>query len=293
MWRFKAVLSDIQQLQEAVRAAWEAYAAKSLDLAAVAMTVNTAIKVAKSIEDDLVSFVEESKVSSNPENCRIVSDELKLAPAVAKKLLEHDNPYLELFSMLHHDVTRRPVSVTNYLAQWDNDLYDEQYDSLDAVMIPAYTTLSAFHFRYTVKVDMRGKSIKAEEGDFGTYEPEANRQSMSGKEKWLQHRALAMEAITEISVLANGTGGFIAVDELTNGIKELLQAKRVHLWMVFALQTLLIAHRVLGAKAYMPFLDLRTWLKRTHGSITGVRSWLRDTDVRNTAWGPEHTSQLD
>ncbi|RYP72053.1 hypothetical protein DL769_004540 [Monosporascus sp. CRB-8-3] len=210
VWQFKVVLEDYQRLQDALQVTWTGYFAEGLDLAAAAMTTNTAVKVARGIEEGILPPAEKYFHQVDHSH-QALTEQLDLTLDKVQRPAEESNTYLGLIAVVHEEITSMLAPIANYLQLPDVGLCVRSYDSLGKAMTPAYTTLSAFHFHCTVRLDASEIFIKTEDDMNGKYQPEADREGMSCAEMWREHNTLVMGTLIEISILAKVAAEFPAV----------------------------------------------------------------------------------
>ncbi|KAI0593790.1 hypothetical protein F4775DRAFT_607072 [Biscogniauxia sp. FL1348] len=163
----------------------------------------------------------------------------------------------------------------------DNFNYDT-YDIAKGTYILTCRVLEAF-----IKVIEPGTVPIHKEGSFGYYDPQSDRASKSGRQKFEEDRVLLMTFFTELMVVHRSVPDYPVEDEFLCGIKELDKTKQVPFYLVFAAQVFLDIHHTLRTHADRACETLMTHLDtfsheidehfKFHKDLTSV-NWPMEND---------------
>lgn len=100
--------------------------------------------------------------------------------------------------------------------------------------LPVKAILTAF-----CKAVNLGRLPLFRKGFYGTYKPEANRSSMSLREKFAENKIVIMEALPDFYMMAIGNVNPVGQDVLIRGLEEMCTTKKASTWLLFATQVFL------------------------------------------------------
>lgn len=106
------------------------------------------------------------------------------------------------------------------------------------------------------------------------YDPRLDVSKLSSQEK-LKRSIILLDAVLPEQALNVKIGLTSSRDRITTGFRDLLETKRVRLWVSFSFQILCDIHLILGEDLYRPFNDLRLHIERARRENT---DWVQNTD---------------
>ncbi|KAI1808824.1 hypothetical protein F4811DRAFT_548401 [Daldinia bambusicola] len=246
------LMNDLNKIRSRVEWIWTNYRDGFFDLAACAVTTNTAIDLARKLMEDVV-------------------------PMFAKHggLWEVMNKYhLVQVMMKGYEPFGRSHDIT------DNFNYDT-YDIASDTYLLTYRLLEAF----TRVVEPRVVPLY-KEGMYGYYDPRSDRNSKSGYQKFEEDRLLLMQFFTELMAVERGVPDYPVEDEFLRGIKELARTRDVPFYLVFAAQIFLDIHYILRENVGRGFSTLETNLHFMEREIEEHFKFHKDMKINN--WGPNN-----
>ncbi|KAI1084861.1 hypothetical protein F5B20DRAFT_568151 [Whalleya microplaca] len=207
---------DVEKIRSYIRWMWGNYKKGLFDLAAAAVTTNTAIDLARNLMDDIVPMFR-----------------------------EHGGIWkvLEKFYFVQA------------MAQGHNVLDQVDQGLAQAIVNFNYDTYDVANRTYILTCSLLDALIK-KDGTYGFYNPRSNRSSKTGYQKFEEDRVLIMTFFTELMAVERGVHDYPVEDEFFRGIKELDKTREVPFYLVFAAQIYLDIHYVLRDQAEQPFETL-------------------------------------
>ncbi len=206
---FECLLHDFYTIQQEVQRTWVGYQNGYWDIVTASVTSNTAIELARRLEEDVLHVLDPQGGSQR---------------------------MLEIFYMAHclgrgHD--------PDFKERPDDDLNYAVYDITSEIYWPTQQILQAY-----LKV-LEPKCLPMyRPGTYGIYDPSADRSKMSPREKFKEDKIILCEILPDFSVLALGGRG-PAEDEFCRGLKQVFRDRKIPLWVTFAAQVFLDIHHVL------------------------------------------------
>jgi hypothetical protein len=201
------LLFDLNRLRTEVSRAWEGYKEGMVDLIAASITTNTAVDLARAMEDDMKDLLAKG--------------------GGADRMLE-----LYYTSQCFAAGQTGPIP---------DELNFELYEVADVLFWPATLLLQAFCELLEVNPtpDMK-------QGFYGTYNPPSDRSTKSNREKFQEDKILLLEMLPEFLYHCRTTPERPAAeDELTRGLRTMFQTKKVTLSVAFATTMFLDIHHCL------------------------------------------------
>ena len=206
------LLDDMNRIKACVVSTWSNYKTGVFDLAAAAVTTDTAIGLVRSMAEDVLPLIEPHG------GCRKMLQTLYFTQCVLRGWTES--------------------SLT--VAGKDNFNYST-WDMASDTYFGAYRLLEAF---LAVLEPDQVPLYKA--GTYGSYDPTTDHSQKPGPEKWADDRALLMPMLAEMMTVVRAVRNWPVQDEFMRGIQELDRNGRVPLYAVFAAQVFLDVTYQLG-----------------------------------------------
>ncbi|KAF2267269.1 hypothetical protein CC78DRAFT_541919 [Lojkania enalia] len=229
-------LADLDQLRSEVRQSWETYKQGGLDLCPAAITTNTAVDIARAMEDDLKGI------------CSAV--ELRLTGLV------------DLYVRTQCECAgTTPV----YTVKPDDKINFLMYGVHD------YSLRTNMTFLYTVIENLKeGKSPCDED-----YDLTIDWFKLPIRDKYEQDRRLVWSFVPEIWTMCLATEGDQAEDEFTRGIRLMQNTdqKDVPLWLAFAASLFLDLYHILKDQVESGFWRLKETAAITRNNIRRNRAF--------------------
>ncbi|KAI1505393.1 hypothetical protein F5X99DRAFT_367839 [Biscogniauxia marginata] len=241
------LINDINSIRSRIQWIWSNYRDGFFDLAAAAIATNTAIDLARNLMEDVVPMFKDHG------GIWEVLNKFYLLQAMMKGY----DP-LDLFP--EHS---------------DNFNYDT-YDIADGTYILTCMLMDAF----TRVVEPQQVPLY-KEGMFGYYDPQSDRASKSGYQKFEEDRVLLMSFFTELMAVERGVHDYPVEDEFLRGIRELDKIKQVPFYLVFAAQVFLDIHYTLRTQAERGFETLMTQLDSFNTEIDKHFEFHKDLKIDN------------
>ncbi|KAM7190876.1 hypothetical protein V8F20_009560 [Naviculisporaceae sp. PSN 640] len=220
LFTFCLLMTDLHKIREQVKWMWSNHRTGMFDLATAAVATNTAVEFGHGLIDELEPL-------------------FKTVEHGALNLVTQFYCMLCLYKGLkEEDVMGNLDSPTEWFK------YDH-YDIADESFIMTYRLLHLLPHSIDPKTL---PSIR--EGTLAPYNPNSNRESKSGKEKFLEDKSLIIEVFTELMTIIRLVPEYPACDELLRAIKEIDKNPKepVPFWAVFAAQIFLdIQHTLRGS----------------------------------------------
>lgn len=214
---FHCLLCDFKGIRLYLQQVWYGYKLGKLDLVAASVTTNTAINVARDLQEDFTeTFPEHSDFEKHLNQLYVLS-----------------------CINFNHDPGFRVCP--------DDEMNFEAYEEVEAKFFPAYTILSFLNKQ------IKPGRLPLYAGQYGSYEPKSHRESKSPKEKFREDKAILLAALPDFCVVAHAPGGMPAEDEMTRGIREMVKDDKVPGWLVLAAQVYLDIHHILRQKVSYGF----------------------------------------
>ncbi|KAI1207163.1 uncharacterized protein F4807DRAFT_435922 [Annulohypoxylon truncatum] len=222
------LINDINKIRARIQWIWSNYKDGLFDLAVAAIATNTAIDLARNLMEEVEPMFKDHG------GLWKVLNRWYLVQMMMKGY--------EPFDLFKNDST-------------DNFNYDT-YDIADGTYILTCRLISAF-----IPVIQPGNVPLYKDGMFGYYDPQSDRASKTGYQKFEEDRVLLMTIFTELMAVVRGIENYPVEDEFLRGIRELANTKQVSFYIVFAAQVFLDIHYTLREHAGKCFETLEKNLK--------------------------------
>ena len=219
---FLCLLRDLQQMRKTISDCWLDYRKGAVDLVTAALTSNTALELARHMEEDLHNFTSYGGAES------LLKTQHAMHCRCLKELPEYQN-----------------LS--------DSDFDSATYDAtVESSFWSAYQHLK--DYLEQTKDRATGTSPLIEQD--GVYDARADRSRMTGREKTMEDRQLLRAFFTNLSLRSQSADNHVHDDELIRGFIELHSsgiADSIPLWLVFATQIFLDIHHTLRERVTRGF----------------------------------------
>ncbi|KAI0853040.1 hypothetical protein F5Y00DRAFT_225204 [Daldinia vernicosa] len=205
------LINDINKIRSRIKWIWTNYRDGVFELAACAVTTNTAIDLARKLMEDVVPMFK-----------------------------DHGGLWgvLNDFHIAH--VKMKGYEPFGNSPNSDDNFNYDTYDIADGTYIIICRILDAF----AGAVQPRAIPLY-EEGVYGYYNPRSARDSKSGYQKFEEDRFLLTSFFTDLMAVERGVTDYPVEDEFFRGIKELAKTKEVTFHLIFAAQVFLDIHYIL------------------------------------------------
>lgn len=197
------LLNDYADIRAEIRALWTEHASGRLDLAAASVATNTAIEMARSMEDEMTALFNKSGGTHKVTESYFYS----LCKASGIDILDKEMP---------HD----PYNLA-------------AYDMADVCLINMLTLLAS----YAASVDPQGTFLQTYNGKFGWYDESLGGKAQTKRQQWKQDMTAVLQLMPDLNFLVRALGHLSVVDELTRGLAYVMDdgKRRAKLWLAFAL----------------------------------------------------------
>ncbi|KAG6035632.1 hypothetical protein E4U41_005999 [Claviceps citrina] len=218
-----ALVNDMNQVKSQVRWIWSNYNNGMFDLAAAAIATNTAIDLVRNMTED-------------------VNPLLELHGGLGQMLEQ-----FHVMQCLLKGWSRDELVLSTKDSFNDNFNY-EAYDVAEGTYLAAYRMLESF-----VAILQPEEIPLYKEGMFGYFDPNSDRSKKTGRQKFVDDRALIMPYLSELMTVLRGFDDWLVKDEFIRGMEELDKTKQVPFYAVFAAQIFLDISYELGPDIERPF----------------------------------------
>lgn len=149
--------------------------------------------------------------------------------------------------------TREELTINEGLAQW--------------IFLSKFRILEGF-----CAIIVPGNLPVMRRGHFGKYNPKADRTKMTYEQKELEDKIVLLELLPEFAL----GHGYFAQDELTKGLREMTETKKIPIWLSFATTVLLDIHHVFRSKVDYGFHSLQETGTLVKGAINRYLEFSKD-----------------
>ncbi len=218
-----ALINDMNRIRAHIRWIWSNYKIGIFDLAAAAITTNTAIDLVRNMMVDVLPLLQKNG---------------GVGPMLQK---------FYIFQCLQKGWVLMDILVTG---RKDNFNY-ATYDIANDIYFIAYQLLEAF-----ANVLQPGHLPLYKEGMYGYYDPASDRSRKTGEQKFEDDCALLMPLFAELITVVRTVLDWPVKDEFLRGMEELDRTKEIPFYVVFATQIFLDITYELGGDIQKPFLTM-------------------------------------
>ncbi|KAE8354727.1 hypothetical protein BDV28DRAFT_130402 [Aspergillus coremiiformis] len=249
----KLLVEDYNTFRTVIRETWSGYRQGVFDLVAVSLMTNTALDLARRLENDAEIFF--AQVGGPEEMLKMM--------------------YLALCMEKGEDHT--------FQERLGDDMNFRMWEASSAIFLPAYLLLEAF----VRIIDSRHIPVY-KPGFYGQYDPASDRTKKNAREKFQEDKIILTEDLGEFALLCMTLPHFAAEDELTRGLRTAFRTHKIPLALVFATQVYLDIHHVLREDISRGYADLQTTAEMIDNSINlnfehhaslRVETWPRSNDL--------------
>ncbi|KAI0880217.1 uncharacterized protein GGS22DRAFT_175449 [Annulohypoxylon maeteangense] len=249
------LINDVNKIRSRIEWIWTNYRDGFFDLAAAAVATNTAIDLARHLTDDVEP---------------LFKDHGGLWKVLNKW-------YLVQMLMKGYDVS----DIFNEDSA-DNFNYDT-YDIADGTYILTCRLVSAF-----IPVIQPDNIPLYKDGMFGYYDPQSDRASKTGYQKFEEDRILLMTIFGEHMAVVRGVANYPVEDEFLRGIQELTNTREISFCLVFAAQIFLDIHYILREHAGKCLETLQKNLKFFDREIEEYFKFHKNLKIENWPASNDH-----
>ena len=238
------LLEDLQNIRDFLDQIWLEYKVGNIDLMSASVTTNTAFDLARQTIDEV---------------------QKSMPMFFETPGLVHVQVYTLACAIRGVDPEQRqqPTDQYNFVMA----------DIAEKCFLNTYIFLNSF-----CSIVKPGIAFVYNKGWFGTYNPDQDRNKMSAAEKFNEDKIVLLQSLPDFTLLTQLGIPIPCEDELTKGMKVMMDTKEVPFWLTFAAQVYLDIHHVLRKSITKGFQDVR---------LTGLRAKKAlDTHFRT----PESTS---
>lgn len=252
---FAALLQDILILRETVKKLWGArYATGNIHLCAVAIATNTAIDLARKMEEE-------------------AAPTLDRFGGAAKLLADH----------YHAAAVAEGLDPSQRAAEGD-DINVDTYEIAKRTMYQAYHLLDQFRKGFPDASGSDAGAIRNQQmppiydgKPYGWYDPKKAGEYQSAREKHDRDRAGFLEMVSEIAILSQKLNWNNVQDEFTRGVRLLITnpSLPIPFWVIFAAQVFIDNLETLGIRLLHAAVDptnIGRWIaKRMEVALAGLQ----------------------
>ncbi|KAI4155207.1 MAG: hypothetical protein LQ340_001140 [Diploschistes diacapsis] len=250
----RLILEDCNRFRTTISESWDGYHLGIFDLVSVSLMTNTAIDLARRLEEDAAPLFNKYGGS--------------------EQLLQEY--YLATCHVCGEEESARE--------QPDDEMNFRMYDAAETLFVPTYMLLEAF-----MRVVEPGHAPIMKPGYFGTYDATSDRSRKNAREKFKEDKAMLCGILPDFYLTVQGPPKtMIAEDELTRGLRDAFRTKELPLWLIFATQVYVDIHHVLRGYVSNGISDLQKTGKYLYDSIDQIfkfhaslriENWPRSNDL--------------
>jgi hypothetical protein len=243
---FHLLLSDLSKLRAEVERTWEAYQQGLLDLVTVSITTNTAVDLARSLEEEY------------------------------KDLFARRGGVDHMLASFYHAQCAAANTTEDHKERFGDDMNMKMYKTADAIFWIPFVLISSF-----LDVVEPGYLPEIRKGHFGIRDATSNRSKKTTREKLNEDKILIMEMLPEFLVLTIGVEQSPAEDEMTRLLRTTFKTKQVTLSLSFAVQLYLDIHNKLRNEVGQAFSQLANIASFARNNIKNTLDFHKDLRVDN------------
>lgn len=219
-----SLFDDIFRIYGFVRNLWDQYHTGKSDLITVSVTSNTAIDMVRRLEQEFFKQFSSAK-----------------EPKEVINMLFH-------IKCLQQGVLPDPKPAHVGSVPFNIDMYE----TATFLLMDMLSLVSSFADVVTPK-----HTPIYRQGFFGTYDPKTDRAKMSNVQQFQEDKIIFAAAFTDLCFLAKCKDNIPAEDELTRGIRIMVNDRKIHIWTLFAARLFIDVHHLLRADIGIPFKQLQ------------------------------------
>ncbi|KIV82571.1 hypothetical protein PV11_04672 [Exophiala sideris] len=215
---FSCLLRDLKQMRDTVKQTWIGFKNNKYDVVTAALTANTAMELARRLEEDMDGFAAHG------------------GPAIFLEAF-HLTGWGQLWAMSGMSkLSGKEIEAAGY--ELDTDLFWSTYKQLEWYVDT---------FAENSDADRKRLIVYTSPGQHGSYEPLRDRSKLSPSEKIQEDHFLLGDILPDLSIwaLLRRGMGIPGDDELTRGFCQVSETGKLPLWFVFASQIFLDVHHIL------------------------------------------------
>ncbi|KAH8428254.1 uncharacterized protein LDX57_005957 [Aspergillus melleus] len=248
---FELLMKDFRSLRTVIIRSWLGYQDGTFDLIAVSLVTNSAINVARRMQEDVQKLFDKYGGSSQILN----------AIYVAQCAIDGEDP--------------------NFRERPGDDLNFRVYDTAESMMLPTFMLLQSFN-----ALVESGNVLSCKPGYYGTFDPASVRSEKSVRGKYQEDKIVMLEALSGFLTFHRGVSPQPFEDQFTRGLRLMFKTHDVPIWLVFAAQVFLDIHHALRGNVRKAFSDLKTSVRsmgaikenlELQSSLT-IEGWLKKDD---------------
>ncbi|KAI9927114.1 hypothetical protein AWENTII_010965 [Aspergillus wentii] len=244
---FQLLLGDLNKIRSVVSQTWAGYKAGIFDVVTASVTSNTAIDIARRLEEDIQGLFQKHG------GCARMIQMLY----VAQCIVHGEN--------------------ANHKEKAGDDMNFRMYDVAEAIFWPTYELLNAF----TPLIFGNNMPIY-KTGHYGIYDPSQDRSKLSAREKFQEDKIIMMESLPEFYLLCKGCDFDVpAQDEFISGLQVMFKTKKIPMWLVLAAQVFLDVNHEFRGDVDRAFNDLQNVAGKMEASILGSLRFTSRVKIEN------------
>ncbi|KAL1977948.1 hypothetical protein VTN31DRAFT_807 [Thermomyces dupontii] len=232
---FMLMIQDFNKLRSVINQTWAGYKMGAFSLVAASLTMNTALDLARGIEEEIKEVLDKHGGS----------EKLLVAYFLALCMERGENEA--------------------YREKPGDGMKFRMYEDTKNFYWPTYMLLRSF-----ADLVVEGQVPQYKPGYYGTYDPKSDRSAKDARGKFLEDQQILMEILTDFAYLCKAGPDMPAEEELTRGLREMFKTKQIPYWLLFAVQVFLDIHHELREDVDRGYEDLRNVAVTVNNSIENV-----------------------
>ncbi|PLB54962.1 hypothetical protein P170DRAFT_28669 [Aspergillus steynii IBT 23096] len=228
---FDLLMQDFRSLRTVILRTWKGYQLGLFDLVTVSLVTNTAINIAKRMQEDVQKLFDKHGGSAKMLNTFYA----------ASCAVDGEDP--------------------NFRERPGDDLNFRMYDAAESIMMPTFMLLQSFD-----RLAEPGNILPYKPGYYGTFDPASNRSKKSARERYQEDKIVMLEVLSEFLAFHRGVPSQTFEDEFTRGLRLMFDTHEIPIWLVFAAQVFLDIHHALRGQVQEGLLRSEG-LRKVHGGL--------------------------
>jgi hypothetical protein len=250
---FLLLLHDLNRLRNEVKRCWEGYKQGLLDLIAASITTNTAVDLARAMEDD------------------------------HKDIFERYQGASRMLDMYFAASCIGAGTTFDFKERRDDDFNFKMYDLAEAIFWPTSRLLGGFCGAMPAQDSM---TMEIKPGFYGIYDPSSNRDRKSARDQFKEDKILLLGMLSEFFTAKFIPEQFPAEDELSRGLQTMFKTKDITLSLIFAATLFLDIHHILRDRVNQCFGRLTATAQYARATIS--QNFEFHKDLRIDTWPKEN-----